>query len=1167
MSNFAFLESEFNALFPSSKRVESLALSDPRGSCFHARFTLELTVKWLYEHDRTLRRPYQRTLGALLHAPTFQKLLPPPLFNKAKAIQKMGNQAAHSPKYIRQYDAIRICKELFHLLYWLARTYTRKSDPKSIEATFDPDILQKKKSNVTESTIKSLKERQDSLQKGQDEQNKVIAEREAKIAFQARTLEEREAKLGELDAELAQLRADLAVARDRNLEVPDTHDYSEYETRKLIIDLLLREAGWSINEDASEEYPVTEMPNKTGEGFVDYVLWGDDGKPLAVVEAKKAMTDPHVGQQQAKLYADCLETMKGQRPVIFYTNGYETWLWDDTFYPAREVQGFYTKDELQLIVQRRTIRENLDGKPVKNSIVDRYYQKRVIRSIDEAFMDSQRKCLLAMATGTGKTRTVIALVELLMRCNWVKRVLFLADRVALVNQAVSAFKSHLPDSSPVNLVTDKDGQGRVYVCTYPTMIGLIDAMDGAKRKYSVGHFDLVIIDEAHRSVYQKYRAIFEYFDSLLVGLTATPRDEVHHDTYHLFDLETGIPTDFYGLEEAVSDGFLVPPKSVSVPLKFQREGIHYDELSEDEKDHWDELDWTEHSPDGPPKDIDSNAVNKWLFNQDTVDKVLKHLMENGQKVEGGDTLAKTIIFAKNHAHALFIEKRFNIHYPHYKGHFARVIDNYETYAQSLIDTFSTTDKEPQIAISVDMLDTGIDIPDVANLVFFKIIRSKTKFLQMIGRGTRLRPDLFGPGDDKEFFAIFDYCGNLEYFNENPEGVDGSSVEPLSARIFKHRLQLVEVLDGVIETVEPALPKVDVDPDDKSLVQAQGDLVLLQKDTKDILHNEVAAMNIDNFIVRSKRRQVERFKSRDEWQNLDAEKIGELVHHVAGLPAELEKEDITAKLFDLTCLKLQLALINKSAAFVGLKKRVQDIAIDLSEKESIPMVRAQMSLIQSIQTDEYWQDITLTMLESLRRKLRDLVKFMDNKKRQPVYTILQDEIGISEDIPINGFDVGINIPQYRKKVKQFIRSNDDHVTIHKLKHNKPLTPSDLSELERFLFESGEVQSKELFEKAFGEQEHLSVFIRSLVGLDRSAAKEEFSKYLDNSQFNTNQIRFIEMIIDHLTQRGIMDPGLLYEQPFTGIHYEGLDGIFPSATADEIVNILERVNTNAQVVAAA
>jgi type I restriction enzyme R subunit len=572
MSNFDFLKTEFKSFYPNARQAEKLALSDSRGSCFYARLTLEMAVHWLYDHDQTLRRPYEQMLGALIHEPTFQQLLPPPLFNKIKAIQKAGNQAAHNPKPVMAYDAVRICQELFHLLYWLARTYTRLSDPKDLDISFNPDFLKPQKVKpaikAIPFTIDAIKIQEADFQKKQAEKDQIIIKREAAISVQAKTLEEREAVLQDLDTELAQLRAELATAKAKNLKVPDTHDYSELETRKLIIDLLLKEAGWTIGpngSDVSEEYPVIGMPNQKGEGFVDYVLWGDDGLPLAVVEAKKALKDPHVGQQQAKLYADCLETMKGRRPVIFFTNGYETWLWDDALYPPRMVQGFNTMAELQLIVRRRTLRKNLTGVNVKESIVDRHYQKRVIQSLCEAFMQSQRKGLLAMATGTGKTRTVIALVELLMRCNWVKRVLFLADRVALVNQAVGAFKTHLPESSPVNLVTEKNGQGRVCVCTYPTMMGLIDTMKDGKRAYGVGHFDLVVIDEAHRSVYQKYRAIFTYFDSLLVGLTATPRDEVHHDTYHLFDLETGIPTDAYTLEEAVKDGFLVPPKPVSVP--------------------------------------------------------------------------------------------------------------------------------------------------------------------------------------------------------------------------------------------------------------------------------------------------------------------------------------------------------------------------------------------------------------------------------------------------------------------------------------------------------------------------------------------------------------------------------------------------------------------------
>ena len=393
-----------------------------------------------------------------------------------------------------------------------------------------------------------------------------------------------------------------------------------------------------------------------------------------------------------------------------------------------------------------------------------------------------------MATGSGKTRTVIALIDQLMRANWIKRALFLADRVALVKQAVGAFKTHLPSVAPVNLVTDKQTEGRLYLSTYPTMMGLIDEVQNGVRRFGSGHFDLIVIDEAHRSVYRKYRAIFDYFDSLLVGLTATPRDEIDRDTYSLFELERGVPTDSYDLDEAVADGYLVPLKAVSVPLKFQREGIHYDDLSDEEKEAWDALEWTE---DGEvPESVDASAVNKWLFNADTVDKVLEHLMTHGLKVEEGDRLGKTIIFAKNSKHAQFIAERFDANYPHLKGHFARVIDYQTTYAQSLIDDFSNPVKAPHIAISVDMLDTGIDVPEVVNLVFFKIVRSKTKFWQMIGRGTRLRPDLFGPGRHKEHFLVFDFCQNFEFFNQNPKLTEGALGTSLGAKLFKARVELV-----------------------------------------------------------------------------------------------------------------------------------------------------------------------------------------------------------------------------------------------------------------------------------------------------------------------------------------------------------------------------------------
>ena len=583
---------------------------------------------------------------------------------------------------------------------------------------FDPAKLERTLT-ISASTVDQIKRLKDDHE---------AAKTRAKQAEDARlTSEEGRAAL---EAELAALRAEILTIRKANQATPDTHDYNEAATRDAFIDLLLAEAGWLLTQPRDREFPVQGMPNAEGKGFVDYVLWGDDGLPLAVVEAKRTRKDALVGQQQAKLYADCLEQTYGRRPVIFCTNGYDHWLWDDAMYPPRPVSGFYKKDELELLLQRRKSRKVLDDVDVDDAIVGRFYQARAIRRVGEAFeKDHQRKALLVMATGSGKTRTVIALIDQLMRANWCKRVLFLADRVALVKQAHGAFKAHLPSAPSANLLQRHDPKkndysgARVCLSTYPTMMGLIDEVQHGAKRFSPGHFDLIVIDEAHRSVYRKYRAIFDYFDSLLVGLTATPRDEIDRDTYSLFALERGVPTDSYDIDDAVANGYLVPARVMSVPLKFQREGITYDQLSEEEKSEWDALEWNE---DGEvPDRVEANDLNKWLFNEDTVDKVLEYLMTHGIKVAGGDRLGKTIIYAKNSRHAQFITQRFDANYPHHAGQFARLIDYSVTYAQSLIDDFSEAEKAPHDAVSVDMLDTGIDVPEVVNLVFFKIVRSKT----------------------------------------------------------------------------------------------------------------------------------------------------------------------------------------------------------------------------------------------------------------------------------------------------------------------------------------------------------------------------------------------------------------------------------------------------------
>ena len=849
MTQFAFLQREWPSVFDAAGRAETAVHADPRTACFYARRALELAVAWAYKYDPGLKLPYQDNLSALIHDPSFKQTAGEAVFSKARVIVTLGNRAVHSHRAIPSDDALVAVRELFHVAYWLARTYGRVARP-APGLTFDASALPR--------ATPAPKQDAEQLQRLEAS----LRERDEKLAA---LLSDKSA----LDEELKRLRAEVAAAKKAAAAQPDTHDYSEAQTRDYFIDLLLKEAGWPLDQARDREWEVSGMPNKDGTGFVDYVLWGDDGKPLGLVEAKRARRDARVGQQQAKLYADCLERQFGQRPIIFYSNGYEHWLWDDTNYPPRAVQGFYKKTELELLIQRRSTRKPLATAEVNPAIVERYYQTRGIRRIAEALeRDHDRKALVVMATGAGKTRTVIALCDLLMRCNWVKRVLFLADRVALVNQAVNAFKRHLADASPVNLVTEKDAEGRVFVSTYPTMMGLIDETRDGQRRFGVGHFDLVIIDEAHRSVFQKYRAIFDYFDSLLMGLTATPKDEVDRNTYSLFDLENGVPTDAYSLEEAVRDGFLVPPQAVSVPLKFQREGIKYDELSEEDKDQWDALEWDEEG--GVPDRVEAEAVNKWLFNKDTVDKVLAHVMTRGITVAGGDRLGKTILFAKNQAHADFIADRFNVNYPHFKGEFARVITFKTEYAQNLIDSFSNKEKAPHIAISVDMLDTGIDIPEVVNLVFFKLVRSKTKFWQMLGRGTRLCHELFGPGKDKAFFYLFDYCQNLEFFSQDLPATEGRLGEALGTRLFKTRVELIGELDERIEAAERGIAAERAAPpyaDPKTEVE-------VRQATAATLHHEVASMNLENFVVRPQRRLVEKYAKAEAWEVLPlAERSG------------------------------------------------------------------------------------------------------------------------------------------------------------------------------------------------------------------------------------------------------------------------------------------------------
>jgi len=1137
-SNFDFLQAEWPELQAEAQRAERAALVDPRTACFYARRTLELATTWLFKaesgHGGSLRMPYKADLAAFLYEPSFQQLVGPALHAKMDVIRKLGNNAVHSARPVTVPEATSALRELFHVTFWLARNYARKvAQRPEASLQFHADLFPRP---ATADAALSPKQ-QSAVQAELQQKASVLAERDAQ-------LRDAETRHATLDAELAALRAEVAAAKAANTTQPDTHDYDEAATRDLFIDLLLKEAGWALADERDREYEVTGMPNQQGNGFIDYVLWGDDGKPLAIVEAKRTRRSAKEGEQQAKLYADCLETQFGQRPVMYGTNGYEHWMWDDATSPPRAVQGFHKKDELALMIQRRMSRKPLATAVIDNVIVERHYQHRAIRRIAETFETEQhRKALVVMATGAGKTRTVIALVDLLMRSNWCKRVLFLADRVALVNQAVGVFKTHLPDASPVNLVTDKAAEGRVYVSTYPTMMGLINSAAVGSRRFGVGHFDLIVVDEAHRSIYQKYRAIFSYFDAFLVGLTATPKDEVDRNTYGLFDLEDGVPTDAYDLNDAIAEGHLVPPKAVSVPLKFQRQGIRYDELSEDEKDQWDALEWDEDDGE-PPEEVSAEAVNKWLFNEDTVDKVLELLMTHGHKVAGGDRLGKTIVFAKNQPHAEFIAKRFDANYPEYRGHFARIITFKTEYAQSLIDDFSQKAKAPHIAISVDMLDTGIDVPEVVNLVFFKIVRSKAKFWQMVGRGTRLCKGLFGPDEDKKNFLIFDFCQNLEYFSQNLEGTDGAMAEPLGQRLFKARIELLGELDkrlsgtGVAEqpVASPVLTEVGI-----------------RDDAAALLHEIVTGMQLDNFVVRPKRRWVEAWADAVAWKRPTAAQLDEVAEHLSGLPSAVRDDDEDAKRFDMLMLNIELSFLRAEPSFERLKKQVRQIADGLLELTSIPAVREQLLLIEAVAGEEWWQDVTLPMLEKARRKLRALIKLLEKTRRKVVYTDFTDELGELTEVDLPMVAGAVDFERFRSKAKAFLRAHEDRLALHKLRRNQPLTEADLGELERMLHEAGGTNGD--LARARDLHKSLAAFVRSLVGLDREAVGLAFAHLIAGTTATASQLQFVQELVHHLTEHGAMPAERLYASPFTDIHVQGPEGVFAPNVVEQLFVALD------------
>ena len=1100
MRNFDYLKDlGLTDLHNFCSAAEELQVSNPDLSAISARKALEYIVRALYLM-KNIEIPERASLFELVDGEPFREFIgDDKVMMAVHYVRKVGNNGAHGIKVTKK-ESFFCLLNIYNVVAAILIKLTILKEVKPFDKTLIPDSPQAPSLTPTKVSVTSLS---------------TIVQTASKEA-----------------------------AADKTPVVEIQTDISEAETRKLYIDLMLKEAGWDVlstegtiqPSKACIEVEVEGMPYgyisesehtrsdgrmaaeeleipMGAKGYCDYVLFGSNGLPLAVIEAKRTSVSPIKGKHQAELYAECLEKRYGIKPVIYYSNGFETNIIDGLGYPPRRLYAFHTENDLELLIQKRN-RGNISDFNVKDSITDRHYQKMAIKSVCEHFNGKHRRGLLVMATGTGKTRVAISLVDVLTRNEWVKNVLFLADRIPLVSQAHKNFVKLLPHMTTSILSEDKDPDtnARITFSTYQTMINYIDTDEKA---FSVGRFDLVIIDEAHRSIFGKYSAIFNYFDTLLVGLTATPRDEVDRSTYETFQMEQGVPNYAYELEDAVAEGYLVNYKGFKRGSLILKEGIKYNNLSDEEKEQLEKV-WEYEQArkamdgEGYHRDIENSEIFSYIFNIDTIDHVLQDLMENGLKVQSGERIGKTIIFAYNHRHAEMIVERFYALYPEYaseSSEFCALIDNYVTYSKDLIDRFEIRDGNPQIAVSVDMLDTGIDVPDVLNLVFFKVVKSKIKFMQMIGRGTRLSENIFGEGKDKEYFYIFDWCRNFEYFDKNPDGQKAIVVQSLTEKIFTLRAKIAFHLQH---------QKYQEDE------YAKG----LHDEIKTLLKEQVSVLSDSHISVREKWEAVSHFKDKEAWVYLSEVDVTTLSNDIAPL---LPKNtlDENAKKFDLLVLLIELSLLDGETNANKAVHSVQIIAEKLQEKATLPQVQAKMGTIKEVLSDVAWQNVSLRWLEKVRNDLRDLLKFLVGQEDKWFKVDIEDSI--SDEGTTEGITPRVS---YKQSVLDFLSRNRDLPVLKKIYDMEQLTTADIVELERILWE--ELGSKEDYDKyTIGMTcgNNVAIFIRSMVGVDRKNAVRRFSEYISGHELNAEQEDFLLTIIAYVCENGdITKETVVNEPPF-------------------------------------
>jgi len=1111
--NFEILRNGWPELAALGAFAEAYAHPDPASALVKLRLFAENLTKDLYR-DLRLPKPDQPTFIDLLKNHAFAAITPKVVLDKLHAIRIHGNKAAHGES-VKAQKAIWLLQEAYDLGRWMFVQYGN-GERESIPPFSDPAPKP-----AAEGTAQSRQRRQ-ILEK--------LAAQEAQMQALLGELEEtrKAQKVAKKEAEELKSLAASASSTANALE------FSEDETRTRLIDSQLASAGWDValglesTAEVGKEIEVEHQPTDSGLGYADYVLWDDNGNPLAVVEAKKTSVDAERGRQQAKLYADGLEKMRGYRPVIFYTNGFDIWIWDDAQgFPPRKLFGFYSKDSLQYLANfQRAEREPLDTIEINETIVNRLYQIEAIKRVGERFSDKHRRALIVQATGTGKTRVAIALTDLLIRAGWVKRVLFLCDRRELRKQAKNAYNDFL--SEPIRIVTSRvkpDASERIFLATYPAMQKVFQSFD-------VGFFDLIISDESHRSIYNVYGDIFRYFDCHQIGLTATPVDFVTRSTFRLFDCEGQLPTANYDLEQAVDDEWLTPFEVFEHTTEFLREGITLDSLT---KEQIEELE--EQGEDPSQYDFTSEQVDKIIYNKDTNRAILRNLMENGLRDATDQVPGKSIVFARNHQHAVLMRQLFDEMYPQYGGKFCQVIDNYDPRAEQLIDDFKGegTNNDLTIAISVDMLDTGIDIPELLNLVFAKPIKSPVKFWQMIGRGTRLCEDLFGPGEDKTIFRIFDHWGNFERHEMGyrpAEPVQGKSMTQL---LFEERLLLAET----------ALQKSEI-----SVFEMAVGLVAA----------DIAALPDESIAVREKWKEIHSLSAPATLQTFSPMTVARLRQDIASL---MQWRNIRGRgdayALDLLAARMQNALIRGSSKLDDLKVELMDRLAAL--QMHLNPVREKAETIKLVKSDGFWKKPSIQALEDVRQPLREI---MHHRERGGVTSPPPKIVDITEDESTLQYGRrstslrSVDMKAYQQIVEAELKKHfDKDPTLRKIRAGKPVSHADIEALVSLVLTQSPNASRDVLEDFFrSTAEHLEYAIRTIIGMESKAVAEKFSEFArKHPKLTAKQTRFLGLLQNHIARYGSITVDRLYEQPFTVVDADGIDGVFQ--TEQEIEDLLRVV----------